>query len=461
EEVRTLIDLALQLEGLTRNVGKHAGGVVIAPKKLTDYTPLYCEQNGAGLVSQYDKDDVESVGLVKFDFLGLKTLTVIDWAVKNVKAMLPAEDADKIDIALLPLDDKPSYDLLKRCETTAVFQLESRGMKELIKRLQPDNFEDIIALVALFRPGPLQSGMVDDFVNRKHGRAKVDYPHPDLEPVLKPTYGVIVYQEQVMQIAQVLAGYSLGEADMLRRAMGKKKPEEMAKQRQIFLEGAKNRGIEENTAGPIFDLMEKFAEYGFNKSHSAAYALVAYQTAWLKAHYPAAFMAAVLSADMDNTDKVVGLIDECRDMNLTVLPPDVNFSKIQFTVENETTIRYGMGAIKGVGESALAGIVSEREQGEAFTSLFDFCRRVELKKINRRVMESLVKAGAFDSLGGHRASLEASLSRAMQIAEQHRRDAASGQNDLFGLAEPSHADQPQTDLLEIVTEWQEEQLLRA
>ena len=461
EDVRTLIDLALQLEGLTRNVGKHAGGVVIAPKKLTDYTPLYCEQNGAGLVSQYDKDDVESVGLVKFDFLGLKTLTVIDWAVKNVKAMLSADEADKIDITLLPLDDKPSYDLLKRCETTAVFQLESRGMKELIKRLQPDNFEDIIALVALFRPGPLQSGMVDDFVNRKHGRAKVDYPHPDLEPVLKPTYGVIVYQEQVMQIAQVLAGYSLGEADMLRRAMGKKKPEEMAKQRQIFLEGAKNRGIEENTAGPIFDLMEKFAEYGFNKSHSAAYALVAYQTAWLKAHYPAAFMAAVLSADMDNTDKVVGLIDECRDMNLTVLPPDVNFSKIQFTVENETTIRYGMGAIKGVGESALAGIVSEREQGEAFTSLFDFCRRVELKKINRRVMESLVKAGAFDSLGGHRASLESSLSRAMQIAEQHRRDAASGQNDLFGLAEPSHADQPQTDLLEDVPEWQEEQLLRA
>ncbi|MEX0614523.1 MAG: DNA polymerase III subunit alpha, partial [Methylophaga sp.] len=320
EEVRGLIDLALQLEGLTRNVGKHAGGVVIAPKKLTDYTPLYCEQNGAGLVSQYDKDDVESVGLVKFDFLGLKTLTVIDWAVNNLKALLPPEEFAKIDIANLPLDDKASYDLLKRCETTAVFQLESRGMKELIKRLQPDNFEEIIALVALFRPGPLQSGMVDDFVNRKHGRAKVDFPHPDLEPVLKPTYGVIVYQEQVMQIAQVLAGYSLGGADMLRRAMGKKKPEEMAKQRQIFLEGAQNRGIDEKQAGPIFDLMEKFAEYGFNKSHSAAYALVAYQTAWLKAHYPAAFMAAVMSADMDNTDKIVGLIDECRDMKLNVLP---------------------------------------------------------------------------------------------------------------------------------------------
>lgn len=380
EEVKTLIDLALQLEGLTRNVGKHAGGVVIAPKALTEYTPIYCEQNGAGLVSQYDKDDVESVGLVKFDFLGLKTLTVIDWAVKNVKAMLPADEAAKINIDLLPLDDKASYDLLKRCETTAVFQLESRGMKELIKRLQPDTFEDIVALVALFRPGPLQSGMVDDFVNRKHGRAKVDYPHPDLEPVLKPTYGVIVYQEQVMQIAQVLAGYSLGGADMLRRAMGKKKAEEMAKQRQLFLDGAKNRDIDEEQAGPIFDLMEKFAEYGFNKSHSAAYALVAYQTAWLKAHYPAAFMAAVLSADMDNTDKVVGLIDECRDMKLTVLPPDVNNSKIQFTVADEKTIRYGLGAIKGVGEAALKGIVDERQSGDAFTSIYDFCRHVDMKK---------------------------------------------------------------------------------
>lgn len=460
EDVRTLIDLALQLEGLTRNVGKHAGGVVIAPETLTEYTPLYCEHNGASLVSQYDKDDVESVGLVKFDFLGLKTLTVIDWAVKNVKALLPAIEAEKIDLNQIPLDDKASYDLLKRCETTAVFQLESRGMKELIKRLQPDNFEEIIALVALFRPGPLQSGMVDDFVNRKHGRARVDYPHPELEPVLKPTYGVIVYQEQVMQIAQVLAGYSLGGADMLRRAMGKKKPEEMAKQRKIFLEGAAGRGIDQQTAEPIFDLMEKFAEYGFNKSHSAAYALVAYQTAWLKAHYPSAFMAAVLSADMDNTDKIVGLIDECRDMQLTVLPPDVNHSKIQFTVEDERTIRYGMGAIKGVGESALAGIVHEREQGDAFSSLFDFCRRVELRKINRRVMESLVKSGAFDSLGGNRATLEASLSHAIQLAEQHRRNQSTGQNDMFGLDDVG----PQASDGETLTEqpeWPEEQLLMA
>jgi DNA polymerase-3 subunit alpha len=458
EEVKALIDLALQLEGLTRNVGKHAGGVVIAPKVLTEYTPLYCEHNGAGLVSQFDKDDVESVGLVKFDFLGLKTLTVIDWAMNNVRSLI-GDKADEIDIANLPLDDKPTYALLKRCETTAVFQLESRGMKELVKRLQPDNFEDIIALVALFRPGPLQSGMVDDFVNRKHGRAKVDYPHADLEPVLKPTYGVIVYQEQVMQIAQILAGYSLGGADMLRRAMGKKKPEEMAKQRQIFLEGAAGRGIGEKEAGPIFDLMEKFAEYGFNKSHSAAYALVAYQTAWLKAHYPAAFMAAVLSADMDNTDKVVGLIDECRDMKLNVLPPDVNHSKIKFTVEDERTIRYGLGAIKGVGESALAGIVSEREQGEEFSNLFDFCRRVDMRKINRRVMESLVKAGAMDSLGGHRASLDASLARAMQIAEQHRRDKDSGQNDLFGLTPENDSDKDEP--LEQAAEWAEEHLLLA
>jgi DNA polymerase-3 subunit alpha len=434
--------------------------VVIAPKALTEYTPIYCEQNGASLVSQYDKDDVESVGLVKFDFLGLKTLTVIDWAVKNVKAMLSPEQAKKIDIVNLPLDDKATYDLLKRAETTAVFQLESRGMKELIKRLQPDTFEDIIALVALFRPGPLQSGMVDDFVNRKHGRAKVDYPHPDLEPVLKPTYGVIVYQEQVMQIAQVLAGYSLGGADMLRRAMGKKKAEEMAEQRALFLEGANNNAIDAKIAGSIFDLMEKFAEYGFNKSHSAAYALVAYQTAWLKAHYPAAFMAAVLSADMDNTDKIVGLIDDCRDLGLTILPPDVNSSKIQFTVADEKSIRYGLGAIKGVGEAALAGIVAEREQGKTFTNLYDFCQRVDMKKINRRVMTSLVKAGAMDSLGGHRASLDASLSKALLIAEQHRANNDSGQHDMFGLTSVDHSDEVNEPLIE-VEPWTEEQLLLA
>ncbi|MCW8911378.1 MAG: DNA polymerase III subunit alpha, partial [Gammaproteobacteria bacterium] len=299
EEVHELIDMARSLEGVARNAGKHAGGVVISPSALTDFTPLYCEQGSQSIVTQFDKDDVEQIGLVKFDFLGLRTLTVIDWAVQNIKARYA--DQSELDVNLLPLEDEAAFTLLKNSETTAVFQLESSGMKDLIKRLQPDCFEDIIALVALFRPGPLQSGMVDDFINRKHGRAAVEYPHPDLEPILQPTYGVILYQEQVMQIAQVLAGYSLGAADMLRRAMGKKKPEEMAKQGEIFRKGAVERGVDEKTATYIFDLMEKFAGYGFNKSHSAAYALLSYQTSWLKSHYPAEFMAAVLSADMDNT----------------------------------------------------------------------------------------------------------------------------------------------------------------
>ncbi|HEY8384623.1 MAG TPA: DNA polymerase III subunit alpha, partial [Porticoccaceae bacterium] len=326
EEAQEIWEMALQLEGITRNVGKHAGGVVIAPTTLTDFSPLYCDDTGGGLVTQFDKDDVEQAGLVKFDFLGLRTLTIIDWAVKMVNAKRPD---DPIDINRIPLDDKPSYELMQRAETTAVFQLESRGMKDLIKRLQPDCFEDIVALVALFRPGPLQSGMVDDFINRKHGRAEVAYPHPQyqhelLKPVLGSTYGIILYQEQVMQIAQVLGGYTLGGADLLRRAMGKKKPEEMAKQRDLFIAGALKNGIDQDLASNIFDLMEKFAGYGFNKSHSAAYALLAYQTAWLKCHYPAEFMAAVMSADMQSTDKVVTLVDECRAMGLTITPPDVN-----------------------------------------------------------------------------------------------------------------------------------------
>jgi DNA polymerase-3 subunit alpha len=323
EEVTMLIDMARSLEGLTRNVGKHAGGVVISPSNLTDFTPLYCESGGSGLVSQYDKDDVEAVGLVKFDFLGLRTLTIIDWAVRAINAR---RTEDRLEIERIPLDDAETFKLLQAYQTTAVFQLESRGMKDLIRRLQPDSFEDIIALVALFRPGPLQSGMVDDFIDRKHGRARVEYPHPALESILQPTYGVILYQEQVMQIAQVLAGYTLGGADMLRRAMGKKKPEEMEQQRAIFTDGAVANQVDAATATYIFDLMEKFAGYGFNKSHSAGYALVSYQTAWLKCHYPAEFMAAVLSADMDNTDKIVTLIDDCREMQLDIRPPDVNAS---------------------------------------------------------------------------------------------------------------------------------------
>ncbi len=436
EEVRALIDLAKSLEGLARNAGKHAGGVVIAPSKLTDFTPLYCEQGSTSVVTQFDKDDVEAVGLVKFDFLGLRTLTIIDWAVQTINRERAARGEPPVDISAIPLDDEAAFRLLKETRTTAVFQLESRGMKDLIKRLQPDNFEDIVALVALFRPGPLQSGMVDDFINRKHGRQKVEYPHPDLEPILKPTYGVILYQEQVMQIAQVLAGYSLGGADLLRRAMGKKKPEEMAKQREIFTKGALERGVDEKVATHIFDLMEKFAGYGFNKSHSAAYALVSYQTAWLKAHFPAAFMAAVLSADMDNTDKVVTLIDECHDMNLAVAPPNINQCQHRFTVRGEDTIIYGLGAIKGVGEAAIEAIIREREAGGPFRDLFDFCQRIELKKVNRRTLEALIMAGALDVFGENRATLMASLPAALKLAEQQSRNREAGIDDLFGMAAP-------------------------
>jgi len=430
EEVRTLIDLALKLEGITRNVGKHAGGVVIAPEKLSEFTPLYCEPNETEhLVTQFDKDDVEAVGLVKFDFLGLRTLTIIDWAVKNIFAM---QAENKLDIHLIPTNDELTYQLLKSCKTTAVFQLESRGMKDLIKRLQPDCFEDIVALVALFRPGPLQSGMVDDFINRKHGRAKVNYPHPKLEPILRPTYGVIVYQEQVMQIAQILAGYSLGSADILRRAMGKKKPEEMAIQREFFCKGAAENQVHPEVATHIFDLMEKFAGYGFNKSHSASYALIAYQTAWLKAHHPAAYMAAVLSSDMDHTDKVVSFIQDCHALQLTIAPPDINQSEYKFKVIDEKNIAYGLGAIKGAGQAAIEEIVNTRKKGGAFTDLFDFCQRVDAKKMNRRVLEALIKAGAFDKIGPHRASLMKTLDMALQQAEQSIRDQTCGQHDLFG-----------------------------
>ncbi len=445
EEVKTLFDLALSLEGVTRNAGKHAGGVVISPSALTDFTPLYCEEGASGTVTQFDKNDVEAVGLVKFDFLGLRTLTIIDWALKTINRQKAEKGEDLLDITQIPLDDQQTFSLLKNCATTAVFQLESRGMKDLIKRLQPDCFEEIIALVALFRPGPLQSGMVDDFINRKHGRAKVEYPHPDLEPVLSPTYGVILYQEQVMQIAQVLAKFSLGAADLLRRAMGKKNPAEMAKQRVIFTEGAVKNNVKEETATYIFDLMEKFAGYGFNKSHSAAYALVSYQTAWLKAHYPAQFMAAVLSADMDNTDKVVMLVDECHTMKIKVLPPDVNHCKYAFTVPDDASIIYGLGAIKGVGAAAIESIVESREKEGAYKSLFDFCQRIDLRKANRRVLDTLVRAGALDQLGAGRSTLMATLTKAIKLAEQAQKNSDMGQTDLFGNMVkdegPSHSDE--------------------
>ncbi len=458
EEVRALLDLARSLEGLSRNAGKHAGGVVISPTKLTDFTPIYCEQGGLNVVSQFDKDDVEAVGLVKFDFLGLRTLTIIDWALQTINTQRARQGEAPLDISAIPLEDPATFALLKAYQTTAVFQLESRGMKDLIKRLQPDCFEDIVALVALFRPGPLQSGMVDDFINRKHGRAKVEYPHPELEHILKPTYGVILYQEQVMQIAQVLAGYTLGGADLLRRAMGKKKPEEMAKQRAIFTEGAVKRGVEEQTATYIFDLMEKFAGYGFNKSHSAAYALVSYQTAWLKAHYPAPFMAAVLSADMDNTDKVVTLIDECRHMQLEVVAPDINRSGYAFSVEGDATVIYGLGAVKGVGEAAIEVMIQERLANGSYRSLVDLCRRVDSRKVTRRVYEALIRAGALDALGENRASLMVQLPEALKSAEQHLRDSAAGQSDMFGSVVEPAAELPVITAAN-VPEWDQEQRL--
>ena len=436
EDVRELIDLARNLEGLARNAGTHAGGVVIAPSVLTDFTPLYCEEGSTTPVTQFDKDDVEAAGLVKFDFLGLRTLTIIDWAVRDINEARVRAGESPLVMTALPMDDAPTFQMLKSCKTTAVFQLESRGMKDLIRRLQPDRFGDIVALVALFRPGPLQSGMVDDFIARKHDTtgATIDYLHPALKPVLEATYGVILYQEQVMQIAQILAGYTLGGADLLRRAMGKKKAEEMAQQRSVFVTGAVARGVRESQATMIFDLMEKFAGYGFNKSHSAAYALLSYQTAWLKAHYPAAFMAAVLSSDMDKTDKVVTLIDECTGMNLIVEPPDVNESVYAFKVSGPMSIRYGLGAIKGVGASAVEAIIEERAANGIYESLPDLCRRVDLQRVNRRVFEALIRSGGLDRTGANRASLTAQLDRAVQLGEQNSRAMSVGQVDLFGLS---------------------------
>jgi len=464
EEVTSLLDMALALEGLARNAGKHAGGVVIAPTALTDFTPLYCESDGSSLVTQFDKDDAEDVGLVKFDFLGLRTLTIIDNAVKEINL----KRDEPLDLLALPLDDQPTYKLLQKAQTTAVFQLESNGMKRLIERLQPDNFEDIIALVALYRPGPLQSGMVDDFIDRKHGRKQLAWPHEDyqldiLQPVLEPTYGVILYQEQVIQIAQVMGGFSLGSADILRRAMGKKKAEEMAKQRSGFLIGCEQNNIDKDLAGNIFDLVEKFAGYGFNKSHSAAYALLSYQTAWLKCHHPAAFMAAVLSADMDNTDKVVVLIEECNSMGLTVRSPSVNHSQVRFSVLDENTVVYGLGAIRGVGEAALSSVLVQRDENGAFSDLDDLCRRADQGSVNKRVLEALIRSGAADDLGPNRSSLMAHLADALHGADQLHRDNAAGQNDLFGLDGPdsNEKDSNATTAIPLKDDWTDRQRLAA
>jgi DNA polymerase-3 subunit alpha len=434
DEVGEIMDMAYKLEGIVRNVGRHAGGVVIAPSKLTDFVPLYVDDASAGVVSQFDKDDVERAGLVKFDFLGLKTLTIIDWTVTAInEAREPATEA--LDITQIALDDPRVFELLKNAETTAVFQFESRGMRDLLKQAKPDRFEDIIALGALFRPGPME--LIPDFVKRKHGQERFEYPDPRVEPILSPTYGIMVYQEQVMQIAQVIGGYSLGAADLLRRAMGKKKPEEMALQRDIFTAGALKNGVSQAKAAQLFDLMEKFAGYGFNKSHSAAYALVSYQTAWLKSHHPHQFMAAVLSADMQHTDKIVTLVDEVRRSALPLDPPDINLSRYRFSVR-DGRILYGLGAVRGVGEGSIAAICDNREQDGPYRDLYDFCRRIDAKKVNRRAAEALIRAGAMDTfaldedIDSVRGRLLAALDGALQGADQAARNEASGIDDLFG-----------------------------
>ncbi|UBX51384.1 DNA polymerase III subunit alpha [Acinetobacter pseudolwoffii] len=430
DDAAEIWEMALKLEGITRNTGKHAGGVVISPTKITDFSAVMCEADGTSRVAQFDKDDVESAGLVKFDFLGLRNLTVIEDAVKNINKRIKSDKP--LDIAYIPLEDKDAYLVFANANTTAVFQFESVGMKKMLKEARPSKFEEIIAFVSLYRPGPMD--LIPDFIHRMHG-GDFEYLHPLLEGVLEPTYGIMVYQEQVMQAAQYCAGYTLGGADLLRRAMGKKKPEEMVKQRQIFIEGASKKDIDEATANHIFDYMEKFAGYGFNKSHAAAYALVAYQTAWLKAHYPAEFLSAVLTSEMQNTDNVVFLIDDCRKNNLEVLPPSVNMSLYQFHATDEQTIVYGLGAIKGVGEAAMQSVIDARTQEGPFRDLFDFCHRIDLKKINKRTLEALIRSGALDCLGIDRADLMAQLPEAVQAAEQARSNRETGIMDLFGEVE--------------------------
>ena len=452
EDAAEIVDMAYRLEGIVRNVGRHAGGVVIAPSALTDFVPLYADDSSGGAVSQFDKDDVERVGLVKFDFLGLKTLTIIDWAVRSVNERRARVGEAPVDIDAIAFDDEATFELLRRATTTAVFQLESSGMKELIRNLQPDNINDIIALVALYRPGPMQSGAMDDYIQRKHGRAPVRYPHPLLEPALKGTYGVMLYQEQVMSAAQSLAGFTLGQADLLRRAMGKKKPDEMARVRSQFMDGARERGVDPDLASGIFDQMEKFAGYAFVKGHATTYGIVSFQTAWLKTHYPAEFMAAVLSADMRNVDKVVTLVDEVRRMGLRLLPPDVNRSAYRFSAaasdaaatdaggdDDAEGILYGLGAIREVGEGSVEALVAERAARGPFRDLRDFCARIDARRAGKRVVEALVRAGAMDcfaepgeALDAVRARLTAEAPAALRGAEQAARDAELGVHDMFG-----------------------------
>jgi DNA polymerase-3 subunit alpha len=457
EDVQELIDSALQLEGIARNVGKHAGGVVIAPKPLTEYTPLYADSHLNQAITQLDKDDLEAIGLVKFDFLGLRTLTILDSAVKMANLHLSARNEPLLDLNEIPLDDEDTYTFISTGQTTAIFQLESRGMRELIMRANPVKFEDLVALIALFRPGPLQSGMVEDFVNRKNGLEPVQYNHPALESILNTTYGVILYQEQVMEIARSLAGYTLGGADLLRKAMGKKNQDVMDEQKETFLVGAVNRGTDKKVAEDIFNLMDKFAGYGFNKSHSAAYALVSYHTAWMKTHYPAAYMAATLSSDMDKTEKVVTLLADCQSLKLNILPPSINTSFYTFEPISDTEISYGLGALKGVGQGVIESIVSEREKNGPYQNLFDFCRRLDMRKVNKRVLEAMIKSGAMDDLGSNRAAQIADIGSATRAADQQQQNSQAGQHDMFGLEQDSLDSLASAE----VADWSDEQRLTA
>ncbi len=450
-KIKNLIEIARALEGLPRHTSTHAAGVVISDKPMVEYLPLTKGQHGE-TVTQFDMKCVEKIGLIKFDFLGLKTLTVIDVALKLIKEHY----GEEIDPSKIPLDDPKTFELLSKGDTTGVFQLESAGMKDLLRRMKPSTFTDMIALVALYRPGPLESGMVDQFVKAKHGEIEVKYLLPELEPILKETYGVIVYQEQVMKIAQVLAGYSLGEGDILRRAMGKKKPEEMAAQRDRFLKGAKEKNIPVDKAQTIFDLMEKFAGYGFNKSHSAAYAYIAYQTAWLKTHYFVPFMASLLTNELGNTDGVMKFIGECQSHGVEVLPPDINKSGPDFTVDGDK-IRFGLSAVKNVGLGAIKSIVKERNESGPFKSFLDFCIRVDLRKVNKRVIESLIKCGAFDSLGHKRSQLMEVLDTALEVAQRKKREKLAGQMSLFDMLSGSSEKNEPIDELQIpdIEEWPE------
>ncbi len=456
-EIQELIDNAMQLEGIARNAGKHAAGVVIAPRALSEYTPLYADAQLNQAITQLDKDDIEAIGLVKFDFLGLDALTLIAWAVAMINQQKQRNNEPALDMEKVPLDDPDTFRLIQKGRTTAIFQLESRGIRELIVRLQPDQFDDLVALVALYRPGPLQSGMVEDFINRKHGRETIAYPHPDIAPILKPTYGVILYQEQVMQIAQTLAGYTLGGSDLLRQAMGKKKVESMNRQRAVFRDGAVERGVRPAVAEHIFDLMEKFAGYGFNKSHSVAYALIAYHTAWLKAHHPAAYMAAALSAALQSTDRVVLLLADCAELGLEVRPPDINACHHGFRPLDQRTILYGVGALKGVGRNVSETIEAERARNGEFRDLYDLCSRLDPRTVTRRVLEALVKSGALDGFGVHRAALMADIGNAMQTAEQQQLSRKTGQSDVFGAVEAPKVKPPG----QRVEPWSEQQRLDA